>query len=81
MYQGGMSHLTSIFAVWDGNAEALAEDIGESGVMVRQWRSRNSIPPRYWIRIMERARRRGARLKWTDFLHPDDRMPVRKAAA
>jgi len=63
-----MSHLTPIYAVWDGNAEALAADIGESGVLVRQWRNRGNIPPKYWQRIIDAAAARGAAVPWTAFM-------------
>lgn len=71
MYQKGMSHLTPIYAVWDGNAEALATDIGESGVLVRQWRNRGNIPARYWQRIIDAAALRGSSLPWTAFMAPE----------
>ena len=71
-----MSHLASIYAVWDGNAEALATDIGESGVLVRQWRNRGNIPARYWQRIIDAAARRGGSIAWTDFMVPDDESPA-----
>jgi len=68
--------LKPIYDVWDGNAEALAADIGESGVTVRQWRNRKSIPPRYWQKIIEAAaEKRGKTLTLADFL------PREKAAA
>lgn len=76
MYRLGMSHLSSIYSVWDGNAEALAADIGESGVLVRQWRNRENIPPRYWQRIIDAAARRGGSVAWTDFLPPEDTTPA-----
>ncbi len=63
-----MSQLASIYAVWGGNAEAMASDIGEKPVTVRQWRNRGSIPPRYWPKIIERAKKRGARLNWLEFI-------------
>jgi len=34
-----VSHLKPIYAVWEDNAEAMASDIGELGVTVRQWRT------------------------------------------
>lgn len=71
-----MSHLSSIYAVWDGNAEALAADIGESGVLVRQWRNRGSIPARYWQRIIDAAARREGAITWTDFIPPEDASPA-----
>jgi hypothetical protein len=67
-----MSHLSPIYAVWEHNAEALAHDIGESGVTVRQWRNRGNIPPRYWPKIIEAADRKGATLEWTQFVPAED---------
>lgn len=63
-----MSHLTPIYDVWSGNAEALAADIGESGVTVRQWRNRGNIPPRYWPRIVDAASKRGSVLTLGQFI-------------
>jgi hypothetical protein len=67
-----MTHLTQIYAVWDGNAEALASAIGESGVTVRQWRNRGNIPAKYWQRIIDAAAKRGARIDWHQFVAPQD---------
>lgn len=54
-----MSGIETIFAVWP-TARALAVDIGESDVTVRQWRNRAGfIPPRYWARIQQAAEARG----------------------
>lgn len=72
-----MSHLTPIYAVWQGNAEAMAADIGESGVTVRQWRNRGNIPPKYWPRIIEAAAGKGAALEWRQFVP----LPADKTAA
>lgn len=66
-----MSHLNSIYAVWNGNAEALAADIGERGVTVRQWRNRGNIPPKYWPKIIAAAEARGASLAWSQFIAAD----------
>lgn len=65
-----MSHLTHIYDVWNGNAELLAADIGESGVTVRQWRNRGSIPPKYWLRIKEAAEARGKTIDIQSFIPP-----------
>lgn len=64
------SHLDPIYAVWDGNAEAMATDIGELGVTVRQWRNRNNIPAQYWPTIIEAASGKGASLEWRQFVPP-----------
>lgn len=63
-----MSHLNSIYAVWNGNAEALAADIGELGVTVRQWRNRGHIPSKYWPRIIAAADARGTELTLAQFI-------------
>lgn len=76
-----MSHLASIYAVWDGNAEALATDIGESGVLVRQWRNRGNIPARYWQRIIDAAAQRGSEVPWTAFMPSEDANPTQQEAA
>lgn len=65
-----MSHLTPIYAAWEHNAEAMATDIGEQGVTVRQWRNRHNIPPQYWPRIIEAAAKRGTRLELHQFIPP-----------
>lgn len=66
-----MSHLIPIYDVWDGNAEAMAADIAESGVTVRQWRNRGNIPPQYWPKIIEAAVARGKHLNWRQFVPPE----------
>lgn len=65
-----MSHLNPIYAVWDNNAEALASDIGELGVTVRQWRNRGNIPPQYWPKIIAAAAQKGSALAWQQFVPP-----------
>ncbi len=50
-----MSKLDPLYEPWNGNAEAMAADIGEPGVKVRQWRNREFIPQEYWQRIMDEA--------------------------
>lgn len=67
-----MSHLKPIYAVWDDNAEAMANDIGELGVTVRQWRNRGNIPPQYWTKIIEAAALKGKLLEWRQFVPPTD---------
>lgn len=62
-----MSHLKPIYAVWDDNAEAMASEIGELGVTVRQWRNRGNIPPEYWARIIEKAAAKGVLLTVESF--------------
>lgn len=65
-----MSHLKPIYDAWDGNAEAMATDIGEQGVTVRQWRNRGNIPPQYWPRIIAEAAKRGRALEFHQFIPP-----------
>jgi len=71
-----MTHLTPIFAVWDHNAEAMAKDIGETGVVVRLWRHRNSIPSKHWQKIITAAATRGEALTLDQFLAPAETAPV-----
>jgi hypothetical protein len=70
-----MSHLNIIFAVWDDNAEAMAADIDEKGVTVRQWRNRGDIPSRAaQLKIIRAAfDKNGTVLKLEDFLSPEER--------
>lgn len=70
MYHALMSHLKPIYAVWNDNAEAMASDIGELGVTVRQWRNRENIPPQYWTKIIEAAALKGHFLEWRQFVPP-----------
>jgi hypothetical protein len=76
-----MSHLKPIYAVWEDNAEAMASDIGELGVTVRQWRNRRNIPPQYWTKIIEAAALRGKLLEWRQFIPPADSCEPTDAAA
>jgi hypothetical protein len=64
------THLDPIYAVWP-NAEALASDIGELGVTVRQWRNRGNIPPRYWRKIIDAAAAKGTTLTVDQFMPPE----------
>lgn len=73
-----MSHLDPIFAVWGDNAEALAADIDEKGVTVRQWRNRGDIPSRAaQLKIISAAwEKKGKLLKLEDFLSPEERLAL-----
>lgn len=66
-----MSHLEPVYAVWAGNAEAMATDIGELGVTVRQWRNRGNIPPQYWPKIIEAAALKGTLIEWRQLVPPE----------
>ena len=68
-----MSSLAPIYEPWDGNAEAMAADIGEKPVTVRQWRNRGQIPPRYWRKISAAAAERGKPLELDQFLPVETR--------
>ncbi|CAB5162551.1 hypothetical protein UFOVP152_35 [uncultured Caudovirales phage] len=46
----------------------MANDIGEHGVTVRQWRNRGNIPPKYWPRIIGAAEAKGRTLDWQQFV-------------
>ena len=70
-----MTHLSTVFAVWDHNAAALAQDIGEDEGKVRQWRNRNSIPSAYWRLIIAAAAAKGKTLGLDDLLPPDPDAP------
>jgi hypothetical protein len=66
-----MSHLIPIYDVWGGNAEAMAADIGELGVTVRQWRNRGDIPSRAWPKIIKAAAAKDVILRLESFLAPE----------
>ena len=66
----GMEHLKPIYDAWAGNAEAMASDINELGVTVRQWRNRGNIPPQYWQKIIAAAAVRGVTLELHQFIPP-----------
>lgn len=70
MYHAPMSHLAPIYAAWDHNAEAMASDIGELGVTVRQWRNRGKIPQEHWRKIIDAAAQKGVALDLHQFLPP-----------
>ena len=53
-----MDTFADIIALW-GKATQLARDIGETGLNVRAWRNRNSIPPEKWVDVVAAAKRRG----------------------
>ncbi|WP_172822725.1 carph-isopro domain-containing protein [Paramagnetospirillum marisnigri] len=53
-----MKTFADIIALW-GTATALAADIGETGLNVRAWRNRNSIPASRWLDVIAAAKRRG----------------------
>jgi hypothetical protein len=62
-----MSNIAKIYSAWEHSAEALAADLGEKGVTVRQWRNRESIPPEHWAAIIEKAAARGVDIAVDDF--------------
>lgn len=49
----------SIFSIWPTVAD-MARDIGKSPITVRAWRQRGSIPGKFDMLIVERAKARGA---------------------
>ncbi|MBB3267613.1 hypothetical protein FHW79_005274 [Azospirillum sp. OGB3] len=49
---------TNVIDLWP-NAVAMGNDVGETGLTVRAWKRRNSIPGEKWLRVVEAARRRG----------------------
>ncbi|WP_161624998.1 carph-isopro domain-containing protein [Paramagnetospirillum caucaseum] len=57
-YRIAMKTFADIIALW-GTATALAADIGETGLNVRAWRNRNSIPASRWLDVVAAAERRG----------------------
>lgn len=74
-----MDTISTIYSAWRGNAEALATDIGQLGVTVRQWRNRGSIPPEFWATIIEKAAARGVSLSVADFGPNKEVLAIAKA--
>jgi hypothetical protein len=56
---------TDVIGLWP-SAEALARELNELGVTVRQWRNRESIPAAHWHRIAVLAREKGHALTVDD---------------
>lgn len=55
-----MRTFAAVIDSWpDPSPVTLADDIGEEAGTVRQWRSRNTLPPRVWVAIVAAAGRRG----------------------
>ena len=55
-----MKTFADIINLWP-TAEELARDLGVTGLVVRAWRNRESIPAEYWTAIAEAARKRKIR--------------------
>lgn len=51
-----------------GNAEQMGRDLGVSGLSVRMWRRRNSIPAQHWTRVVDLAHARGLDIISLDLL-------------
>ena len=48
------------------SCESLARCVRATGDAVRNWKRRNSIPPRYWLPLVEAAQARGIALSVDD---------------
>lgn len=54
-----MRTFSDIIDLWPNPAPStLGDDIGEEPATVRQWRNRNTLPPRVWTRVVAAAVRR-----------------------
>lgn len=53
-----MNTFSEIISLWP-SAEELARDVGATGLVVRAWRARRSIPSEYWVAVIGAAERRG----------------------
>jgi hypothetical protein len=53
-----MHDFRAVISLWKP-VENLADDIGQKGGTVRQWRLRNFIPPEHWSDVVAAARLRG----------------------
>lgn len=55
-----MRTFANIIDLWPQPAPVtFADDIGEEAGTCRQWRNRETIPPRVWTRVVAAAERRG----------------------
>ena len=52
-----MNSFTQIIALWPSSAR-LAEDLGVVGGTVRAMKRRDSLPPEYWLHVVQSAQRR-----------------------
>jgi hypothetical protein len=72
LYRSHMARIAQIYSTWP-SAAALARDIGESEVTVRQWRNRSKrIPVRCWRKIAAAALLRGVTIPIDWFLDEAD---------
>lgn len=71
-----MSWLDPIYAPWEGNASAMADDIDELPVTTNQWRYRGRIPDRYWPKIISAAAEKGHTLTLAMFIKPEEAAPA-----
>lgn len=53
-----MKRFRDVITRWR-SAEELADDIGETGLLVRAWKARDNIPPPHWPKIAQAAEKRG----------------------
>lgn len=69
-----MNSFMHMIRAWPSD-QSFADDIGTSVALVRVWKHRNSIPPRYWRQIIVQAKKRGISLSESnliDFATPTD---------
>lgn len=63
-----------------GGPPAVAEILGIESINVRQWRSRNRIPPEHWSALIEAASRPDVSADWFLDKMPERKRPERAAA-
>lgn len=62
-----MEAVTDIMGLWP-SIEAFAEDAGVTVGLARVWKTRQSIPSKYWARLAANAKRHGVSGVTTDRL-------------
>lgn len=64
-----------------GGPPAVAEHLGIESINVRQWRSRNRIPPEHWAKLIEVAARKDVNARWFLDTMPERKPPTRPTEA
>lgn len=59
--------LDELFSIWE-SMTAMADAIGETHWNVRKWKTRKSIPPEHWARVINAAREKGVDLSTDDLM-------------
>lgn len=53
----GPQDFRQVIGLWP-SIQTMADDLGEKQFTVEKWRTRNSVPPRAWKRLLSKAQKR-----------------------